>query len=96
MTLREIIGNLDDLSNDLVIFAEKNSDWLLDSPAALVLASEMERAGTQLEVLLYFLEIEIAKEVLGVWSKWRDGRKPTEAERIEALFYYADNDAYLG
>lgn len=95
MTLREIINDIEHISDDLAIFASKNDDWSLDLSAALVLTSDMERIGDKLEGLSYFLEVEIAKEVLNVWKEWRNGREPSEDERIKALLYYANYDAYL-
>lgn len=95
MNLREIINQVEVLSEDLVIFARRNGDWKLDAPAALILSADMKSIGVDLEDLVYFLEVSIAKEVLDVWQNWRDGRTPNENERIEALFYYVDNDAYL-
>lgn len=95
MNLREVLLQVEDLSDELVIFASRDSEWALDSVAALVLLSDMDEIGTDLEDLDYFLEVEIAKDVLTVWSSWRDGRKPTEGERIEAILYYVNNDAYL-
>lgn len=94
MDLREIINNVENISNELVIFATKGNNWLVDAPAALVLASDMEQVAS-LEGLVYFLEVETAKDVLEVWKHWRAGRDPSEAERIDALLFYADNDAFL-
>jgi len=96
MTLREVIGNVENLSDDLTIYATKAVEWDIDAPAALVLSSDTEEIGIRFEDLSYFLEVEIAKEVLSVWSEWRNGTNPNELERIEALIYYADNDAYIG
>jgi hypothetical protein len=95
VTLREIINEIENTSDDLVIFAtRKNGAWDVNGPVAMVLLSDMDNIGTDLEGLHYFLEIELAKEVLDVWKQWT-GRTPTEKERDEALIYYADNDAYL-
>jgi hypothetical protein len=95
MTLREVVNDLEQFSDEMVIFAEKGITWQVDSPAVLVESSDMDSIDTHWEKLTYFLEVSIAKEVLEVWSKWREGREPTEEQRIEALIYYADNDAYL-
>jgi hypothetical protein len=96
LVLRNLICQLESLSDELVIFATKDGDaWDLYGPAALVLTSDNEDLGTSLEELHYFLEVEIAKEVLGVWKQWRNERQPNDDERIEALLYYANNDAYL-
>jgi hypothetical protein len=45
--------------------------------------------------MLYLLEVSLAREVLEVWTAWRDGRRPTISEACEAIIYYASNDAYL-
>lgn len=66
----------------------------MDAPATLIALSDVEGIGTNFEGLQYFLEIEVAREVLDVWKQWRDGRIPTEKEKFEALTHYADNDAY--
>jgi hypothetical protein len=42
----------------------------------------------------YVLGVETAKEVLEVWSSWRDGQVPTPTEAVAAIVYYALNDAY--
>lgn len=43
----------------------------------------------------YLLEVWLAREVIAVWSNWRDGREPTSEEKLAAIVYYAENDAYL-
>ena len=93
MTLREIIKDLARLNNDLVIFATKNEKWQIDMAAALILESDMDALGIRAENLTYFLEVEVAKSVVDVWRKWHDGKEPDETQRLEALTYYADNDA---
>lgn len=95
MTLREIILAVEKLDENLVIFARKNGEWDLDSPAALLLLNDAAEVDMHLDDLTYFLEIGIAKEVLEVWGEWRGGRKPTESERVDAVLYYANNDAYI-
>lgn len=42
----------------------------------------------------YVLEVEIAKEVLEVWSSWRGGATPTPEEAALAVLHYATHDAY--
>lgn len=95
MTLRDIIKEVELLSDDLVVFATKKDDWDVDGLAALVISSDMTELGIHLEDLSYFLEVEIAKEVVQVWREW-NGKEANESERIEALIYYANNDAFLG
>jgi hypothetical protein len=42
----------------------------------------------------YLLEVDIALDVLEVWSAWRDGRTPTAEEATLAVIYYGEHDAY--
>jgi hypothetical protein len=44
--------------------------------------------------LRYFLEVELVREVLEVWTKWRAGALPTTEEALEALIHYAVYNAY--
>lgn len=43
----------------------------------------------------YVLETDLIREVLTVWSQWRDGRAPAVAESVEAVLHYARFDSYL-
>ena len=45
--------------------------------------------------MAYLLEVRLAKDVLRVWSEWRDGAAPSAEDRVEAVTYYARNDAYI-
>lgn len=40
------------------------------------------------------LEVPVAREVLQVWSAWRDDRPPDPDEAAAAVIYYAEHDAY--
>lgn len=95
MTLRDVINRLESVPDGLVIFASKNDEWNLDGPAALVNETDVSKTGTTIEELRYFLEVDVGKEVLAVWKQWRNGMEPSEKDRVEALIYYADNDAYI-
>ena len=95
MTLRKIISDLSTLSDDLVIYATKQDTWQVDARAMLVRDEDASAIGELMEDLAYFLEVDIAKEVIEVWSDWRDGRIPTEEERLDAVSYYASHDSYL-
>jgi len=46
------------------------------------------------EVYEYFLEVDLVREVLEVWSAWRNGQIPTTNEACTAVIYYAEHDAY--
>ena len=63
---------------------------------AIVLAEEVIDgvAGSSPD-FSYVLEVELANQVLDVWSLWRDGAVPSRTEAVDAVIYYAANDAYL-
>jgi hypothetical protein len=42
----------------------------------------------------YLLEVNLALEVLEVWSAWRDGATPTAKDATIAVIYYGEHDAY--
>ena len=44
--------------------------------------------------LTYLLEVSLAREVLHVWTSWRNGRQPTPEEATRAVIYYAQHDVY--
>lgn len=94
MTLREILSSIDSFSNDLIIYARKDTEWDLDAEAVLVPMEELELSTGDDEDMTYFLEVEIAKEAIDVWRSWRQGKEPGLSERVEAILYYAENDAY--
>jgi hypothetical protein len=96
-TLRNIIRNIEEISDELSIYATRNSEskWIIDAPAELVLSEDAADVGKEMEELSYFLEVDIAKEVIQVWKEWRNGHEPDENQRIEALLYYVNNDAYI-
>lgn len=74
-------------SSDLTIFAAE--PWTPDSPAV----SQLED-GPPPDGLKYFLEVDLAAEVLEVWSAWRKGRSPSLPEAVGAVIHYATFDAY--
>ena len=43
----------------------------------------------------YVLELSLMKNVVKVWSAWRDGTVPTVPQACEAVLHYAKHDAYL-
>ena len=42
-----------------------------------------------------FLEVDIAKEAVRVWSEWRGGITPTLEDKLAAVIHYALNDSFL-
>jgi hypothetical protein len=89
-SLAQIVAHLDEAGPDALMFVEP--PWHADSRAAVV-AHDAET--TRVDGLRYFLEVDLAREVLQVWSAWRDGRKPSLDDAVVAIIYYAQRDAFL-
>jgi len=102
VTLREAIARLDDFDAKATLYVEGRPDeWTAESDTAvgMALIREDEETGDVTETLpaeaqgrTYFLEVDIAKEVLGGWEAHLDDR-PSPAERVERIIYYARLDA---
>jgi len=43
----------------------------------------------------YLMSVQTLREVVEVWSAWRDGAIPAVEQAAEAAVYYADHDCYL-
>ena len=90
MHLQEIIDRIEEEDDDLCIVAKR--PWHKDSDALLVRLTEDYRipADAQNQGYEYFLEVHVAlEEVLkGLLDKL------TLEQRLEAVLFYAENDAY--
>jgi hypothetical protein len=90
-TLGAILANLDAVPRGLTIYVPGEQE--LGHATAVILADEDVDGpppGAR-----YLLEISLAKEVLEVWSSWRNGRSPEPSEACAAVIHYAIHDAYL-
>ncbi len=94
MTLAELLEKIDDFDDCLTIYAERKLEWSGNSRAVVCLQSEDGQVNNKALDLSYFLEVNIAKEVIEVWSEW-SGRKPSVEEKCRAVIFYAENDAYI-
>lgn len=95
MTLRELADRLEQLDEDLTIYAVGGAGAGPESPAAVTHEPEDGSVPSEAAGMEYLLEVAQAQEALEVWRQWRDGRDPTPEETCEAIIYYARNDAYL-
>lgn len=96
--LIEVISSLGDIAVDEAvevvptIFARK--PWT-DASSCLVLAEEaVDGHARSAPDHAYLLEVDVAREVLTVWSDWRAGVVPSPEEAARAVIYYAEHDAY--
>lgn len=90
MNLASIIANLESADNTLTIVAKR--PWTANSDARLVSLTDEYRIPNDVlqEGFEYFLEVSIARdEALGELA----GRL-SPAQRVAAMVYYAENDAY--
>ena len=90
MTLEDAINQLGELDEDTIICAR--APWSPASEAMVVNADAQNRVPREVtdQGFLYFLETDVAREVLEVFQ----GRPGGAAEKIACLIYYATNDAY--
>jgi hypothetical protein len=93
-TLNLLVRELDHVDDDLTIYTEGGSCAGPDAPAVAALEPEDGTVPQLADGLDYLLEVFIAKEVVEVWSQWRGGRRPTPAEALRAIVYYAKHDAF--
>ena len=62
---------------------------------ALVLPHEPEEVVDELNSrMTYFLEVDIAKEVIHVLHSWNPDKSFSSFDKCKAVIYYAENDAY--
>ena len=91
-SLAEVVDQLEGLKSDAVIFAEQ--PWRGDTRAMVVVVDDDESVAEQ-QGLIYLLEVDLAREVLEVWSAWRNDRQPSLVDAVAAIVYYAQRDAFI-
>jgi hypothetical protein len=85
--LRDVIAMLSEIPDDNPPTIYAKEPWTPDSEAILLpwrVPTTNAPAG-----FAYFLEVELAKEAIEVWSAWRAGAKPSIDEATRAVLYYA-------
>ena len=94
-TLGDVIRLLSDLDTEATIYAQE--PWKSSSPALLRIQDPEENEGLFFDDCKYFLEVEIARDVVEVYEKWRrdEGLETLHADRVRAVIHYATYDAYL-
>jgi hypothetical protein len=92
MKLIEAIENLEQLSPNLIIYISNEDEWTNNLDVVLIPYAESNDLNHP-EGIEYFMEVETAKEVVEGWSYPREGKKPSIQEKVDAIIYYAKNDA---
>jgi len=97
--LREVVAELqqvplgDGFEEAPTIFASR--PWTSEAQSVVLLDDAVNGVAATMPDFAYLLEVEIALEVLEVWSDWRGGATPSIDQAVEAIVHYATHDAYL-
>lgn len=91
LSLAQLLDQLDELPDELTIYVCETNDLL---PTTTAIARD-EGDGSPAPGMRYLLEVALAKDAIKTWSAWRHGRPPSSQEKVEAVIYYAEHDAYL-
>lgn len=90
MKLAEVIEHLEELDENAILCIRQ--PWTVTSECEVVAPDENLAVPKEIKAagLAYFLEVHVAKEVVGVFKD-----KPvTLDEKARLLLFYAENDAY--
>jgi hypothetical protein len=92
MTLRDVVARLDEFEDDETIFAESATPTARATvPVEAVDGSPLSSAVG----LRYLLEVRLAREAIEVWQAWRPDQTPSLEDKLQALTFYAEHDAWL-
>lgn len=98
MTLYEVAEQLDTFSDDQTIYAVGYYEgWGPDTFAMVRVSPEDGRIRQVFNgiEMCYVLEISLAKEVIEVYQEHHKTSAPSAGQKLQAIIYYAENDAYL-
>jgi len=94
MKLIYLLDWIETFDDEYALYASSNRGVNENSEAIAIKSHYI--SGTEIpEGMKYLIDVELAKEILIVWSDWRQGRKPSSHEKYQAIQYYLENDAYL-
>ncbi len=97
--LRQVVAELDQIppgdryEPGPAIFARL--PWAPNAPSLVLLEDAVNGVAPSQPEFAYMLEVNLAREVLEVWSAWRDGARPSIDDAVDAILHYAMHDAYL-
>ena len=94
MTMRQAIESLDGFDGEQTIYVRPDGSIDSDSEVVVDYYSDDGEPPESAAGMNYLLEVSLARDALRVWSEWREGRLPSIEEQIEAIVYYAENDAF--
>ena len=88
--LAAVLDSIESVDEDLVLFTRGAGPVTRETPVLL-----LEDEGDAPPGARYFLEVSVVNDVLCVWSRWRQGARPTAEDKCAAVLHYATHDAYL-
>jgi hypothetical protein len=92
-TVGELLAAIGRVPDELIAYVPDGEEELgLESRVSLL---TLDADSDMRNGLRYWLEVELIKDVIEVWSDWRSGLVPSLNERLAAVTYYAENDAYI-
>jgi hypothetical protein len=110
MILREAVSQIEHLHDEQVIYAAKRGGkWTEISPCILYPKPRYRTEVNLLPLHLphsgdgsstdgdyeYMLEVSLAQEVVEAYRYFKDKEHLSDDEKLQAIIYYAENDAYL-
>jgi hypothetical protein len=94
MKLGQALESLDSFDADQTIYVQSDRPIGADSEVVVDFYSDDGEPPPSAAGMTYLLEVSIARDVLRVWSEWRNGGTPSTNEMVGAVVYYAEHDAF--
>jgi hypothetical protein len=92
LPLAVLLEHIGDIPDDLTIYVEDLRELTSMAGAVVQQARPITSCPPGMR---YLLEVSLAREAIKVWSDWREGRIPSSDDKVEAVIYFAERDAYL-
>ncbi len=94
MNMRQALESLDGFDGEQTIYVRHGGPIDAESEVVVDYYSDDGEPPASAAGMDYLLEVSLARDALRVWSEWREGRSPSMEEQIDAVVYYAENDAF--
>jgi len=95
MKLINLLENIEKIDENSSIYMKSTEKIREDADVIIIPIDLVPNSGKTLVGLQYLLEVYILKEVLDVWKNWRNGKEPTIRDKLNAIEYFVEHDAYL-
>ena len=94
MNLGQALESLDDFDAEQTIYVQTENQISTESEVVVDYYSDDGEPPASAAGMDYLLEVDLARDVVRVWSEWRNGISPTTDQKVEAVLYYAQHDAF--